>query len=87
MALYVVAFTEHGGSRWQCRIRAPAGADPTTQAVQRIWGARCYWSWMPGSDTEGRVYERVGDAPEAAAIPRTGRMTVSIMPAQRRARG
>jgi hypothetical protein len=86
MALYVVAFTEHGGSRCPCRIRAAAGVDHITLAVQKIWGARCYWSWMPGSDTDGRVYERVGDAPDAEDIPRTGRMTVSIVPAQRRAR-
>ncbi len=36
MALYVVAFTEHGGFRCQCRIRAGAGADHITLGVQKI---------------------------------------------------
>jgi hypothetical protein len=34
MPLYIVAFTEQGGSRRQCRIRAAAGADHITLAVQ-----------------------------------------------------
>ncbi len=87
MALYVVTFTEHGGYRCQCRIRAATGADHITLAVQKIWGASCSWSWAEGSDTDGRVYARLGDEPAAADIPRTGCMTVSLVPAQRRVRG
>ncbi len=55
-------------------------------AVQHIWGAPCYWSWLPGSDSDGRVYERLGEAPDAEDIPRTGTCTVQIKPAQRRPR-
>ena len=86
MPLSIVAFTEHGGSRRQCRIRAAAGADQITLAVQHIWGAPCYWSWLPGSDSDGRVYERLGEAPDAEDIPRTGTCPVQITPAQRRPR-
>ncbi len=86
MALYIVAFTEQGGSRYQCRLRAAAGADHITLAVQTIWGAHCYGSWVPGSDTDGRVYERLGEAPTAEDIPRTSVATVQLMPAQRRPR-
>ena len=86
MSLYIVAFTEHGGSRRQCRIRAAAGTDQITLAVQHIWGASCYWFWLPGSDSDGRVYERLGEAPDAEDIPRTSTCTVQITPAQRRPR-
>ena len=86
MSLYVVAFTEHGGYHYRCRIRAAAGADPITLAVQKIWGTACYWSWAPASDTEGRVYERLSDEPTAGDIPRTGVTTVQIVPAHRRPR-
>ena len=84
MSLYVVAFTEHGGYKYRCRIRAAAGADHITVAVQKIWGAACYWPWVPASDTDGRVYERLGDKPTAGDIPRTGRTSVQITPARRR---
>ncbi len=86
MPLYRVVFEEQGGSRVVCRIRAALDANHMTLAVQKIWGAACYWSWVPGSDTEGRVYERLGDpdAPEDRA--RTGPTTVEIAPAQRRPR-
>ena len=86
MPLYRVTFTEHGGYRCQCRIRAAAGADHITLAVQKIWGETCYWAWVPGSDTEGRVYERYGAAPGPDDFPRTGRCTVQILPAHRRPR-
>jgi hypothetical protein len=36
MPLYVVSFTEHGGYRCQCRIRAAAVADHIALAVQKI---------------------------------------------------
>jgi hypothetical protein len=86
MPLYLIAFTEHSGYRCQCRIRAAAGADHITLAVQKIWGAQCYWTWVPGSDTEGRVYERFGADPGPHDFPRTGRCTVELMPAHRRPR-
>ena len=86
MALYVVTFTEQGGYQYRCRIRAAAGADHITLAVQKIWGAACYWAWVSASDTEGRVYERLGDEPAAGDIPRTGRTSVQIAPARRRPR-
>ena len=86
MPLSIVAFTEHGGSRRQCRIHAAAGADQITLAVQHIWGAPCYGSWLSGSDSDGRVYERLGEAPDAEDIPRTGTCPVQITPAQRRPR-
>ncbi len=57
-----------------------------TLAVQHIGGAPCYGSWLSGSDSDGRVYERLGEAPDAEAIPRTGTCTVQITPAQRRPR-
>jgi hypothetical protein len=86
MALYVVTFTEQGGYRCQCRIRAAAGADHIALAVKKIWGATCYWSWVPGSDTDGRVYERQGEEPAVDDIPRTSVATVQLTPAQRRPR-
>ena len=86
MPLYVVSFTEHGGARCQCRIRAATGADHIPLAVQKLWGDRCYWTWVPGSDTEGRVYERYGPEPGPHDFPRTGRYTVQILPAHRRPR-
>ena len=84
MPLYLVIFTEHGGYRCQCRIRAAAGADHIPLAVQKIWGETCYWTWVPGSDTEGRVYERYGADPGPHDIPRPGRVTVHLAPARRR---
>jgi hypothetical protein len=86
MPLYVVSFAEHGGYRCQCRIRAAAVADHIALAVQKIWGEACYWSWGPGSDTEGRVYERRGAAPGSHDFPRTTWATVQITPAHRRPR-
>src|SRR5438132_7745896 len=64
MPLYRVVFEEQGGYRVACRMRAAMDANHLALAVQKIWGASCYWVWVPGSDTEGRVYERRGD-PEA----------------------
>jgi len=87
MSLYLVTFTEHGGYRCQCRIRVAAGADHMTLAVQKIWGETCYWTWGPGSDSEGRVYERFGSEPGPHDFPRTGRCTVQILPVHRRPRG
>jgi hypothetical protein len=86
MSLYLVSFAEHGGYSCQCRIRAAAGADHITLAVQKIWGAQCYWSWVSGSDTDGRVYQRVGTDPDPNDIPRTGWTTVQLKPARRRPR-
>lgn len=86
MPLYVVTFTEHSGYRCQCRIRAAAVADHIDLAVHKIWGEACYWSWVPGSDTEGRVYQRRGAEPGAHDFPRTTQATVQIMPAHRRPR-
>ena len=83
MPLYIVAFTEQGGYRRQCRIRAAAGADQITLAVQHIWGAPCYGSWLPGSVSDGRVYERLGETPDTEDIPHTGTYTVQITSAQR----
>jgi hypothetical protein len=84
MALYLISFAEHGGYRYQCRIRAATGADHITLAVQKIWGAQCYWTWEAGSDTDGRVYQRVGPEPDLDDIPRTGWTTVRLTPARRR---
>ena len=86
MPLYVVSFTEHGGSRCQCRIRAATVADHIALAVQKIWGEACYWNWVPGSDTEGRVYERRGYEPGPHDFPRTSQASVQVAPAQRRVR-
>jgi len=86
MPLYVVAFTEHGGYTYRTRIRAAADADHLTLAVQKVWGDAAYWSWVPASDTEGRVYRRLGNAPTAGDIPRTGRTSVQITLARRRPR-
>jgi hypothetical protein len=86
MALYVVAFTEQDGSRYQCRIRAAPGADHIALAVRRIWGTACYWVWLPGSETDGRVYECLGDAAAPTDVPRTGPTTVQMTPAHRRPR-
>jgi len=86
MPVYRVVFEEQGGYRVECQIQAAVDANHLTLAVQKIWGTSCYWAWVPGSDTEGRVYERRSDpaAPEARA--RTGPTTVEIAPAQRRPR-
>jgi len=84
MPLYVVSFTEAGGYRCQCRLRAPTVADHITLAVQKIWGAACYWTWLPGSETEGRVYERLGAREEPTDRPRTAPCVVHITPAHRR---
>jgi len=86
MPLYRASFAEQGGYRVECQIRAAIAADHLTLAVQKIWGAACYWSWVPGSDTEGHVYERLGDPDEPEALPRTGPTTVEIAPARRRPR-
>jgi len=83
MPLYVGAFTEHGGYAYRCRIRAAADADHLTLAVQKVWGAACSWSWVPASDTDGRVYERRGTAEAADDVPRTGRTSVQVLPARR----
>ena len=55
MPVYRVAFEEQGGSRVACQIHAALDANHLALAVQKIWGAACYWSWVPGSDTEGCV--------------------------------
>jgi hypothetical protein len=86
MPLYLVIFTEQGGSRVQTRIWAPVAADHITLAVQHIWGETCYWAWVPGSDTEGHVYERLGAAPRPDDLPRTRVATVQLMPVRRRPR-
>ena len=86
MPLYRITFTEPGGSCCQCHIRAGAVADYITLAVQKIWGAQCHWAWVPGSDTEGRVYERVGAEPGPDDVARTGRCAVQLTPAHRRPR-
>jgi hypothetical protein len=86
MSLYIVAFSEHRGYQYRCRIRAATGADHITLAVQKIWGAACYWSWASESETDGRVYERLSDEPTAGDIPRTGCTSVQITPARRRPR-
>jgi hypothetical protein len=84
MTLYVVTFREQGGTRCQCRIRTAVLADPIAVAVQQLWGASCSWAWAPGSETEGRVYERLDAEEGPADIPRTGLTTVQITPAHRR---
>lgn len=83
MPLYVVSFAEARGYHCQCRIRAEAHADHLTLAVQKIWGEACYWTWVPGSDTEGRVYERFGTEPGPHDFPRTNRATVQLTPVHR----
>jgi hypothetical protein len=86
MALYVVSFAEHGGYRYQCRIRAAAGADHVLLAVTKIWGTAAYWAWLPDSPTDGRVYECLGEEEAPTDIPRTGPTQVTIAPAHRRPR-
>ena len=86
MPLDVVVFTEQGRYRGQCRSRAATVANHIAVAVKKIWGDHAYWTWMPGSDTEGRVYERVGALEAPDDLPRTGPTTVQITPAQRRPR-
>jgi hypothetical protein len=83
MPLYTVSFTEYGGYRYQCRIRADKGADHVALAVQKVWGADAFCTWTTGSTTEGRVYERCyARTPEDT--PRTGLTTVEVRPASRR---
>jgi len=86
MSLYLVTFTEQGGYRYPCRIRAATGANPLPLAVRKVWGMRAFWQWLPGSDTEGRVYERCGPAEAPVDVLRTGVTTVTIAPARRRPR-
>ena len=86
MPLYLVTFAEHGGYRVQTRIRVPVAADHIAHAVQKIWGTRCYWVWMQGSDTEGCVYEQRGVAPAPDDFARTSVATVQLAPARRRPR-
>jgi hypothetical protein len=86
MPLYRVTFIEQGGYHVQTRIRVPAAADHIAHAVQKIWGTRCYWVWVPGSDTEGRVYEQRGGAPDPDDVARTSVATVQLAPARRRPR-
>jgi hypothetical protein len=86
MPLYRVTFTEDGGYRCACRIRAARGADQIALAVKKIWGAACYWAWLPDSDSEGRMYERVGEEAGPQDVPRTGCVTVQVTPGRRRPR-
>jgi hypothetical protein len=86
MPLYRVVFADQGGARIQTHLRAPVAADHITLAVQKLWGPQCYWAWVPGSDTEGRVYERRGAAPGPDDRPRTSVATVQLTPARRRPR-
>ena len=86
MPLYRVVFADQGGARVQTHLRAPVAADHLTLAVQQLWGPQCYWAWVPGSDTEGRVYECYGAEPGPDDCPRTGRCTVQINPAHQRPR-
>jgi hypothetical protein len=86
MPLYRVTFAEPGGARVECYLPAAVGVDHITLAVHHLWGPQCYWVWVPGSDTEGRVYERVGAAPGPQDVPRTGPVTVEVTPARRRPR-
>jgi hypothetical protein len=83
MPLYLVTFTEHGGYRCQCRIRAAVGADHLTLAVRKIWGDSAVWVWAPGAQTAGRVYVQVGED-EDDLHPKTGLTTVEVQPAARR---
>ncbi len=86
MPIYRVVFQAQGGSHVACLIRAALEADHMALAVQKIWGAGCYWSWVPGSATAGCVYERLGDAEARETLPRTGPTTVEIARAWRRPR-
>jgi len=86
MSLYHVSFVDQGGFRVQTHIQAPIAADHITLAVQKIWGPQCYWAWVPGSDTEGRIYERSGADPGPHDVSRTGRVMVQLTPAHRRPR-
>jgi hypothetical protein len=70
MPLYRVTFAEPGGARVECYLPAAVGVDHITLAVHHLWGPQCYWAWAPGSDTEGRVYERVGAATGPQDVPR-----------------
>ena len=86
MPLYLVSFTEDGGSRRQCQIQAATVADHIDVAVKKLWGKTAYWTWVPGSDTEGCVYDCYGKVPSPHDFPRTRRTTVQVLPAQRRPR-
>jgi hypothetical protein len=87
MALYRIAFAEQHGYRIQTRIRANVSADHVALAVLKIWGESCYWAWLPGSTTEGRVYERLGVSPDVDDIPRTSVATATVQRAPARRRG
>jgi hypothetical protein len=84
MPLYLVAFTEDSGSRYQCHMQAAAVADHIDWAVKKSWGEAAFWAWTPGSDIEGRVYERF--SAEHDPLPRTGLTIVQITTGQRRPR-
>ena len=87
MPLYRVALRAAGGSQVTCRVHALVDhATLITLAAQKIWGADAVWVGLPSSDTEGRVYERVGDD-EDDLPPRTGVATGQITPVSRRPRG
>ena len=62
MALHRITFHEQGGYTVTCRVRALVDRPTLLDlAVQKIWGPGHYWAWVPGSATEGRVYQQLYD--------------------------
>ena len=60
MALHRITFHEQGGYTVTCRVRALVDRPTLLDlAVQKIWGPGHYWAWVPGSATEGRVYQQL----------------------------
>jgi hypothetical protein len=95
MPLFRVTFSEVGGYRVFCRVRAPWGTQDSIVIAQALasvpaWGDEAVWVPTPGATDQGRVYREaytlpvsVEDAPPLH--PLTGLMTVTVEPvAQRR---
>ena len=83
MALYTVVFTERGGYRVQCRIRA-AGQTPFEViglAVRKVWGDEA--GWVPTTPSRGRVWASVADDIQ---VPKTAETEVTVEPVTRRRR-
>jgi hypothetical protein len=65
MPLYRVIFQEQGGYHCTCRIRAAAGAEHVTLAVQKIWGQAAFWEWAPWTwpHDRGHMWEEISPHP------------------------
>jgi hypothetical protein len=87
MTLHRITFHEQGGYTVTCRVRALVDRPTLLDlAVQKIWGPGHYWAWVPGSATEGRVYQQLYDDRGPEDVPRTECATVAITQVRRRGR-